>query len=65
MIEALLEIQKEILVLLKRIWIDYETIIKEAIMDKLGERLETANLQPKVSKWLSGTKDRKDGRKNR
>ncbi|TGZ55816.1 hypothetical protein DBV15_09346 [Temnothorax longispinosus] len=40
-------------------------IMKEAIMDKLGEGLETANLQSKISKWLSGAKDRQGGRKFR
>lgn len=41
------------------------TIMKEAIMDKLGEGAETENLQSKISKWLSGAKDRKGGRKER
>lgn len=39
--------------------------MKEAIMDKLGEGPETINLQSKISKWLSGAKDRKGGRKER
>lgn len=39
--------------------------MKEAIIDKLGERLETVNLQSKISKWLSGAKDRKGDRKER
>lgn len=39
--------------------------MKEAIMDKLGEGSETVNLQSKISKWLSGVKDRKGGRKER
>lgn len=37
--------------------------MKEAIIDKLGEVSETENLQSKISKWLSGAKDRKGGRK--
>ncbi|KAL0116460.1 hypothetical protein PUN28_009841 [Cardiocondyla obscurior] len=32
---------------------------------KLGEGLETQNLQSKISKWLAGAKDRKGGRKER
>lgn len=39
--------------------------MKEAIMDKLGEGSETINLQSKISKWLSGDKYRKSGRKER
>lgn len=39
--------------------------MKEVIMDKLGEGSETVNLQSKISKWLSGAKDRKGGRKER
>lgn len=40
-------------------------IIKAAITSKFGETEEIKKLQSQISRWLSGAKDRKGGRKER